>query len=144
MPINLQGSGSIYEGTTAPQLQGRDLGNTLAAILRDRLERQKLTGEGIAETIKNVRLDMQANKFIQSMKDAELIPVDYDAGGFGGAKLGEDLAGKIQAQRRLDLDASQQDYMKPYYGAQTNEAEARANALWTYGSTRQGGSGAAH
>jgi hypothetical protein len=84
-----------------PKLDAPSIGPLVASILANRLARDKMTQESIADTIKNVRDERQSGEYLDAMKAAGLIPQDYDAGGLGGAKLGTGLAQMIQHQQEF-------------------------------------------
>jgi hypothetical protein len=88
-----------------PQLSAPSIGGLVGDILRDRLAREKMTQENIAEAIKNIREERQSNAYLDQMKAAGLIPEDYAAGGLGGAKLGTTLAAAIRQQKEDALRA---------------------------------------
>jgi hypothetical protein len=89
-----------------PQLSAPSIGGLVGEILRDRLAREKMTQENIAEAIKNIREERQSNAYIEAAKAAGLIPQDYAAGGAGGAKYGTALAKMIQDKKEADALAA--------------------------------------
>jgi hypothetical protein len=118
-----------------PQLSAPNIGELVKSILQNKLARDKMTQENIADTIKNVRQERQSNQYIKAAKEWGLIPQDYEAGGVGGATLGSNLAKLIQEQ-------NQQGYMGDYYrahsglfGAQAEKERTIADYIKKYGTT---------
>jgi hypothetical protein len=95
-----------------PQLNAPSIGGLVGEILRDRLAREKMTQENIAEAIKNLREERQSNAYIDAAKAAGLIPQDYAAGGAGGAKYGTALAKMIQEKKEAEELARWRDRLR--------------------------------
>lgn len=98
MPINLQGSGNIAEGWGGPpQLSAPNIGNLVGEILRNKLLRDKMMQENIADTIKNIQQQRESAAYTEALQKAGLLP-EGDYGGLG-IKGGESLADMIQRQK---------------------------------------------
>ena len=100
---------NVGTGWKAPgDFQAPTIGNWWVRYLANKLLRDKMTQENIADTIKNVRGERQADKYLRLAKEWGIVPADYEAGGVGGAAYGSNLAKQIEAQRRTTLESEQQ------------------------------------
>ena len=90
----------------APQLQGRDLSGMVAAILRERLEREKLTRESISDTIKHIQQQRASGAYLDAARSAEVLPegamegVDSPYAGVLGGKLADQIREKKAEEAR--------------------------------------------
>jgi hypothetical protein len=103
-----------------PKLDAPNIAGTLAAILNDKLQRQKMLGSDIAGTIKNVMASRQRDAYTEALRNAGLTQ-GQDISGLSDSDATR-LATLIQAQ-------TPDTVMDNYHKALTAEAQARTDAL---------------
>ena len=113
-------------------LSAAPIGTVLAAILHDKLQRQKMTQESIADTIKNVQAYRQRDAYTEALRNAGLTQ-GQDISGLSDPDATR-LAQLIQQQ----TPDTQRDALLE---AQTKEANARAGLYEKYGENQGGGDG---
>jgi hypothetical protein len=101
-----------------PKLDAAPIGSTLAAILADKLARDKMVGSDIAGAIKNVMAYRQGNAYNEALRNAGLTQ-GQDISGLSAGQ-GTELAKLIQGQD--SPDPIEDNYKK----ALTDESKARA------------------
>jgi hypothetical protein len=103
-----------------PKLDAPNIAGTLAAILANKLARDKMVGADIAGTIKNVMASRQRDAYTEALRNAGLTQ-GQDISGLSEPDATK-LATLIQAQ-------TPDTVMDDYHKALTAEAQARADAL---------------
>jgi hypothetical protein len=106
-----------------PQLNAPNIGELVKSILANKLARDKMGQENIADAIKNIREERQSNAYIDQLRAAGLLP-EGDIGGAYGAKNATTLAKMIQDKREADALAG---YREKLGTAATTRADAAAD-----------------
>ena len=101
----LQNTENIGTGWKAPgDFQAPNIGTLVGEILRNKLLRDKMTQENIADTIKNVQAQRQSQAYLEAAQQAGILP-EGDLGPLGvkGASL---LAQEILRKKEADARAA--------------------------------------
>ena len=109
-----------------PQLSAPNIGELVKSILANKLARDKMTQENIADTIKQIQQQRASKAYLAGAQQAGVIPWDVNTEGFGpyGGQYGSDLAKRVaEVKQQADLDK--------YHTALAGEATAHGNLYQT-------------